>query len=250
MIRFYVHALLISVFGFVNASSAESYKIDELVRMTNDVNEYKGGMLFSPNNQPLKQKGLVRFDTSREIPLYFVQEMNGEIPQEILVAVERVEQLLGNIFSDFKTLRYDTSSEFNAASFSQTTGVSGGLVVSVGTGYSNSNDLSISQSSCANVGVGPNTGNLFFWVDPETGLYLENTILWINIGRDQCEWDVDLVVHEFAHALGMFKHIDCVFSDGSQNTQCQPAPSWSPKAEEVLRAIYRNSANTPYSALQ
>lgn len=246
----YLQSLVIAFFAFVNNASAEVYTINELVRMTNDVTNDKSAMLFATRDQTLEQKGVVRFNTSREIPLYFIQKSDEKVPAKIVGAVDQVEQLVGNIFSDFRKLRYDTTSKFDEASFRQKTGVSGGLVVSVGTAYHEPNDTNAFQTHCANVGVGPNDSNLFFGVDPETGLYQANTILWINVGHAQCKWNEDMIVHEFAHALGMFKHIDCVFSDGNQSEKSCSAPSWSPKAEEILRAIYRNPANTPYSSLQ
>lgn len=244
--------LILSFFVFlttITSVSAENVDISELVRQTNNITTDETMVLFGKKGR-LTEYGLTRFDISSKIPLYFIASKDKDVDNHVTAAVERIEGVLGDIFSDINYLDYDVS-KYNENSFARDTNISYGVIVSIGTSVGPSNGNISAQQGCSNVSVGPRTTNNYHTIDTEAGFYAKKTVKWINIGDGKCDVKEDQVVHEFAHSLGMYRHIDCYFTDGiNRASSCADAPSWSPIAEDVLRAIYRNPGNTPYSEVR
>ncbi len=197
------------------------------------------------------QVGTVRFDTTSQIPLYYVSANGNLPPQQIILGFQKLEERLGNIFTDFTPVTADLSSyrdltypsenrgngTFDSASFYATNGITSGLVVAEGTAFFSTQYASNPQEMCANASTGPYSGSLAININPTTGLYESDTVLWLNMGNGQCTWDYQMVMHETAHNMGMFTHLDEYFG------------LWSDTAMNVLATLYRNPARTSYTDL-
>ncbi|MGF1836525.1 hypothetical protein [Photobacterium sanguinicancri] len=232
------------------AESVDDQKLLSLVQKTN----YSTGFppLFSDQmwGSTFEQQGIVRFDISDQIPLYYVSKDGSNPPAVIVNGIKAIEDRLGDIFTDFTLITEDLSvyrdnqntqenvgnGTFSADTFKNSHGIIGGLVVAQGTGYYSKAYSDNPQSMCANASTAPYDGSMAILIDP-TSTYSNDTLLWVNMGNGQCSWDSDIVTHEAAHALGMFNHLDGYFG------------SWSATAMDVLSTLYGNPAGTPYSSL-
>jgi len=197
------------------------------------------------------QVDTVRFDTTSQIPLYYVS-VNGSAPsQQIIQGFQKLEERLGNIFTDFTPVTADLSiykdlaypnenrgnGTFDPANFNAINGITSGLVVAEGTAFYSTQYASNPQEMCGNASTGPYSGSLAMSINPTTGLYASDTVLWLNMGNGQCNWDYQMVMHETAHNMGMFNHLDEYFG------------LWSETAMNVLATLYSNPARTEYGNL-
>ncbi len=200
---------------------------------------------------PYNQTGTVRFDTTSKIPLYYVSA-NGSAPsQQIIKGFQQLEARLGDIFTDFTPVSADLSiyrdlnfpsenrgnDTFNSANFHATHGITSGLVVAEGTAFFSTQHVSNPQEMCGNASTGPYSGSSAININPTTGLYSSDTVLWLNMGNGQCNWDYQMVMHETAHNMGMFNHIDEYFG------------LWSDTAMNMLATLYSNPARSAYGNL-
>ena len=124
---------------------------------------------------------------------------------------------------------------FDASTFNSTYGVTTGLVISEGTAYYSSEYSDDPQNMCANATSAPYDGGLTVSIDPNTSLYASNAVLWVNMGNGQCDWGYEMVMHETAHTMGMFDHLDDYFG------------LWSDTAMNVLATLYSNAGGTEYT---
>lgn len=228
---------------------------DEFASLVKETNFVQGfPSLYSDylDGQKLVQNGTVRFDTTNQIPLYYVSLEGTQPPTAVVEAVNQIESRLGNIFTDFHLLTDDLSGyrdlsfptenrgnyTYSEASFKNAHGIIGGLVFSQGTAYYSTEWANDPQEMCGNASIGPYTGNLSLVVNPATHTYSASSLLWVNMGNGQCSWDYQMAKHEMAHAMGMFSHLDGYFG------------LWSETAMDILATLYSNSAGTPFNELQ
>lgn len=200
----------------------------------------------------INQRGLVRFDTTSKIPLYYVSDGGHTPPTNISNAITNLENRLGDIFTDFTLINEDISTykdlsrptenvgngNYDEATFKGNHGIIGGLVISEGSGYYDSGMAPDPQSMCANASIAPYSGGISIQIYGNTHTYTETTLMWANLGNGQCSWDSDIVVHEIAHAMGMFKHVDH-----------DHFGKWGSTAMDMLDTMYKNLAGTPFNAL-
>lgn len=198
------------------------------------------------------QTGTVRFDTTSQIPLYYVSSSGSDAPTSIKTAYSNLEARLGDIFTDITPVAADLSvyrdtsytnenrgnNTFDADSFNSAHGISYGIIISEGTAYYSSEYSDDPQNMCGNASTGPYTGSLSVDIDSNTHQYASDTVLWVNMGNNQCSWGYEMVMHETAHNLGMFDHLDDDYFG-----------LWSSTAMNVLATLYANPAGTPYSDL-
>ncbi len=233
----------------------------ELVEEVNKPKSNTGVSLVSSESKSnYNQESLVRFDTSKKIPLYYISADGGEPSNDIIESYQEIENIIGDVFEDFHTLRYDLTvfrdpnfpkqnrgnGKFTSKNFYEELGIDYGIIVAEGTGYFNKEWNPDPQKMCANASSEPYSGGTEIHINSETGFYAPDTVLWVNMGNGvdmgngkKCEWDKETVVHETAHAMGMFNHLS-IFGDG---------PQWSPEAKKVLEIIYKNAGGTKYSDL-
>ncbi|OEE83124.1 hypothetical protein A1OQ_19280 [Enterovibrio norvegicus FF-162] len=246
-------AVLIAACGEDEAKteSVDEQKLSSLVKQTNYSTNFPP--LFSDViwGSTLDQQGTVRFDAAEQIPLYYVSKDGSNPPAVISNAVNTIEARLGNIFSDFTLVTEDLSvyrdnslahenvgnGSFNANEFKNSHGILGGLVIAQGTGFYSKGFSDSPQNMCANASMAPYDGSMALLIDPTSYTYAGDTLLWVNMGNGQCSWDSDIVVHEMAHAMGMYNHLDGYFG------------SWSTTAMDILATLYGNPAGTAYSSL-
>lgn len=233
-----------------NSASAED--INNLVKQTNFSN---GFPTLDTDKQfgfaPLEQRGVVRFDTTSQIPLYYVSKNGNQPPQNVIDGVTRIESRLGDIFTDFMLISEDVSQyrddgipdqsisnyTYNHNTFTNTHGIRGGVIISLDSAFF-SHQYGDAKSMCANASIAPYSGSMGLVVDDNTHTYTEDNLLWVNMGNNHgCSWDSNIVTHEIAHAMGMYTHLDGYFG------------SWSVTAMNVLATMYSNNAGTPYDSL-
>jgi hypothetical protein len=104
--------------------------------------------------------------------------------------------------------------------------------VSYGTSYvpNGSHDYS---AYCSNVSTGPGLG---VPIVPDAKNGIAATPVYINLGNGHCDVTVDMVTHEFGHALGLAKHFD---GFGRGGTSPISNLFW-----DVLATLYANPAST------
>ncbi|MBM7035397.1 hypothetical protein [Vibrio ulleungensis] len=199
----------------------------------------------------LDQRGTVRFDTTSSIPLYYVTDVGQSVPKSILESVEVMRNQLGVSFSEIQVLNEDIeqyrnfwhaeenigNGEYSEDDFKLTHGITGGIVFSIDSAFYSHQYTTNPNTMCANAGQGPYDGGLSINVDTNTHTFEPSTLLWVNLGNRQCSWDKGIVLHEMAHALGLFHHFDYF-------------GKWNTTSMAVLKMLYRNPAGTPFYALQ
>ncbi|UGA53482.1 hypothetical protein [Vibrio sp. VB16] len=231
-------------------SKASESDISSLVEATN-YTPSATTLTDSGTMSTYSQTGIVRFDTTAQIPLYYVSSNSSSAPDSIVTAFSNLEDRLGDIFTDITVITADLSvyrdtnysnenrgnGTFDASTFNSTYGVATGLVISEGTAYYSSEYSNDPQNMCANASSAPYYGGLSISIDPNTSLYASDTVLWLNMGNGQCDWDYKMVMHETAHNMGMFDHLDDYFG------------LWSDTAMNVLGTLYSNAGGTEYTNL-
>lgn len=229
---------------------ATTSQIASLVKETNLHGSYVY-LTDSETYSPFNQVGIVRFDTTAQIPLYYVSENGSLPPEEIVKAYQQLEARLGDIFTDFIPVMADLTvyrdplytnqnrgnDTFNASEFNAIHSISTGLIVAEGTAFYSSEYSSNPQNMCGNASIAPYSGSLSISINPSTSLYASDTVLWLNMGNGQCSWDYQMVMHETAHNLGMFNHVDGYFG------------LWSETAMNMLATLYNNAGGSNYSDL-
>ncbi|PMN68318.1 hypothetical protein [Enterovibrio norvegicus] len=231
--------------------SVDDSKLLSLVKQTN----YSTGFppLFTDRvwGNELVQQGTVRFDTDTQIPLYYVSKDGSAPPPSIANAVTTIEARLGDVFSDVQLVTEDLgvyrnhgianqnvgNGTYNEDSFKNSHSIIGGIVIAQGTGFYSHEYSNDPKSMCANASIAPYDGSMALLIDPLTQNYSNDELLWVNMGNGQCGWDTDIVIHEMAHAMGMYTHLDGYFG------------SWSNTAMDILATLYGNPTGTDYSAL-
>lgn len=192
----------------------------------------------------------VRFDTSSDIPVYYVSNGGGMVPDVIRESVNVMSNQLGIRFSEFVVLDEDLSQyrdsnypnqnvgnyRFNKGTFQSRHGINGGIVFAIDTAFY-SHQYSFSPSTmCANASHAPYDGGMAIDIDSNTQTYRSDTLLWVNLGNRQCSWDKAIVLHEMAHVLGLFQHFEYY-------------GSWNTTSMAVLKLLYRNHPGTPFHSL-
>lgn len=233
-------------------SPANPSEINALVKETNFSTGFPGLYSDVLYGSTLNQQGIVRFDISSKIPLYYVSNDGSPAPQKIVKGVEKIEARLGDIFSDVQLLAEDLSpyrdtaypnenrgdGSYDETTFKNNHGITGGLVLSVDTAYYSSDETNDHQTMCGNASIAPYDGSVSLVIDAASHTYSNDTLLWVKLGNNQgCNWDTDMVVHEMAHAMGMYQHLDDYFG------------SWSSTAMDILATLYSNDAGTPFDDL-
>lgn len=227
--------------------TADTSEIPALVKRTN----FDATVVYREMSDYSQQTALVRFDTSSQIPIYYVSTDGSNPPASIENGVKVIEQRLGDIFTDFNLITDDVSvfkdganssenvgnGTYDPTAFKLKHGIVNGLVFSVGSGYYSNTYSNDPQNMCANASDAPYSGGLTIKIDANTHLYDSNHLGWVNMGNGQCNWDAEMVTHETAHSMGMFAHIEPYFG------------LWSPTAMNILATIYNNPAGTPYHSL-
>lgn len=235
-----------------NSASFSGVEFTNLVKKTNFSQGFPGLYSDYLYGKTLDQNGTVRFDTSSQIPLYYVSATGANPPAEITKAVDHIESRLGDIFTDFQLLTEDLSvyrdtaypnenrgnSLYSEASFKNNHGIIGGLVIAKGSAFYSSEWASNPQEMCGNASIGPYTGSMSLVVNPDTHTYSSDSLLWVNMGNGQCSWDSQMTTHEMAHSMGMFAHLEGYFG------------LWSEVAMDILATLYSNPAGTSFSELQ
>ena len=127
---------------------ATTSQIASLVKETNLHGSYVY-LTDSETYSPFNQVGIVRFDTTAQIPLYYVSENGSLPPEEIVKAFQQLEARLGDIFTDFTPVMADLTvyrdplyanenrgnDTFNASEFNAIHSISTGLIVAEGTAF-------------------------------------------------------------------------------------------------------------------
>jgi|GEM_PF-1869270 len=234
-------------------ASATASEINNLVATTNSGAGFPGFYTDNSLVAPLVKNGLVRFDTTAQIPLYYVSADGSQPPQQIIDGVASIEARLGDIFNDFTLLTDDLTEFRDAISYpSENRGngsyahddfvtehglTNGGLIFSLNTAFF-STQYGTAQNMCGNASTAPYSGSLNLVIDQNSHTYSADSLLWVNLDNTQgCTWDTDMVRHEMAHAMGMYQHLNDYFG------------SWSTTAMNILATMYSNPAGTPYNSL-
>lgn len=189
---------------------------------------------------------IIRFDYENEkIPVYFI----GSADSRFTYAINYIENLLGDIFADPIIISDVTyfDSAISTCNAITTTGDTfegrerfvaegeGGIVFSLGTAYvpDGSTDYA---NYCANAS---NYLNASQYENPYTSnaTFTTRKLTFLNIDNIGCTSSNMIVVHEVAHAIGLLQH----FSDYGLTD------SWGSTTESVLKTLYFNSPNTPYT---
>jgi hypothetical protein len=244
-------SLLAGCFGFTSdtASILPDSEIRTLLEQSNIAN-----YLFSdaPYVTPLHAQGTTRFDVSDPIPLYFVSKNGDEPPHPVVHAIAAIEDNLGNVFTDIQLLTEDLSVYKNKAYpnqnvgnyqyseqvFKNQHGIIGGVVIAIDTAFYSHEYSKDPESMCGNASIAPYSGSISLVVDEQSHTYVSETLYWVNLGNGMCNWGSDIVIHEVAHAFGMYQHVDDYFG------------SWSSVAMDLLKTLYLNPAGTPYNKLK
>ncbi|MGR5118138.1 hypothetical protein ACPV5W_05285 [Vibrio astriarenae] len=198
----------------------------------------------------LQQRGTVRFDTTSSIPTYFVTKSGDSVPEVILESVDVMRNQLAVDFSDVAvinedlTVYRDTSSPnenkpngtFDSYSFKSRHGINGGIIFSIDTAFYSHQWGTDPSFMCANAGQGPYDGGMQISVVSNTHTFGDDTLVWVNLGNRQCSWDKGIVLHEMAHALGLFQHFDYF-------------GKWNTTSMAVLKLLYKNAPGTPFHSL-
>ncbi len=237
-----------------SGASVDDAKLRSLIKQSNYVTS--GFPQLTIDNlwygSPLQQQGVVRFDTTSKIPLYFVSQ-NGEeqVPVAISNAVSKIEARLGDVFDDMEVIHEDLSvyrdttrpdenvynDLYDETRFKNNHGIIGGLVINIGAGYYDKQYGNDPQTMCANASIAPYRGSMALVINESRHTYADTSLLWVNMGNGQCSWSSDTVVHEMAHAMGMFAHAEPYFGH------------WGTTAMDMLHTLYANDAGTAYGDL-
>lgn len=238
-------------------SSTKSVSNSELITFIQSTNVSQGTpYLHNSSRNPLfagneKQERTIRFDTAGKIPLYYVSVDGSQPPAKISNAITTIESRLGDIFADFTLITEDLSvfrddsrssenvgnGKYDEAAFKARHGIIGGMVLSTGTGFYDKTYSSSPQNMCANSSDAPYTGNNNIVVNETTHTYSTQELMWSNMGHDRCSWSSDMAVHEIAHGMGMYAHVEPYFG------------LWSTTAMDALDTIYSNPAGTLFADL-
>ncbi|MGF1681824.1 hypothetical protein [Photobacterium minamisatsumaniensis] len=241
-----IHGLMLLA-GTLALSGCELENDKKKSLSENEIKKYISASNINPSYvgmAPRQNTRTVRFDTTSQIPIYYVVNGGGSVPKEILSGVQNLENLLGNVFGDFQvidddlSMYRDESKPGNQPDYSHSIedfynrhGIDYGLIFSVGTAFWDPAMESKPGSMCANAGQAPYNGGLYVRYDEVSGYYSDTHKAWVNLGNGSCSWDTDIVKHEIAHNLGLFNHFSPYFG------------KWSQGAEQVLRNLYSNPAN-------
>lgn len=248
----FVSLMLLSACNSDSAPASDD-ELNALVEQTNRAIEGFPNLYRDERKDTyIEQYGTVRFDTRDKINLYYASSDGSAPSADITGAIDRIETRLGDIFTDVQILTEDltafrddrfpeqniTNYTYDETTFKNHHQIIGGIVISTGAAYYDTDFSSDPDSMCANASSAPYSGSLSVVVDPTPHTYNDTTLLWVNMGNGQCEWGQDMVVHEIAHAMGMFHHLDDYFG------------LWSETAMRILSTLYGNPAGTPYDELQ
>ncbi|MDR9825759.1 hypothetical protein RCJ22_09100, partial [Vibrio sp. FNV 38] len=231
--------------GLVDADTLNSY----LQSSNRSVNGHPW-LQDSSTGGMLQQRGTVRFDTTVSIPTYFITNSGNSVPAVILESVEVMRNQLGVDFSSIKVINEDLTpyrdtnspnenkpnGSFNSHSFQSRHGINGGIIFSIDTAFYSHQWSTDPSLMCANAGQGPYDGGLNIAIDNNTHTFRDDTVVWVNLGNRQCSWDKGIVLHEMAHALGLFQHFDYF-------------GKWNTTSMAVLKLLYRNAPGTPFDTL-
>lgn len=204
-----------------------------------------------PYLQGLNQIGTVRFDTSTTIPTYFVTKSGSNVPSSITDSIQVMNHQLDASFGQIQVINDDLTPYrdvnfpdqnrgnglYNEHQFKNLHNISGGIIFSIDTAFFSHQYTTNPSTMCANASIGPYDGGISISVDPSTHTFDPNTLMWVNLGNRKCSWDNGIVLHEMAHALGLFHHFDYF-------------GKWNTTSMAVLKLLYRNPAGTPFYALQ
>ena len=179
-------------------------------------------MATNLNSNNFPWNGVAPFLIKRwELPIPV--KVNGE--SRAITAMNEIERQLNMEIFDRKSIDAVPDSE-----------VSRGLIISVGTAYAPPG--SNPQHACGSVSAEVNSGH---WPSPSA---TENGVmsyrLYISLDNAFCEADLEVVIHEFGHAMGMGAHFEG-FGDG---------PPISDLFWNVLRTIYANTPGTPMLSIR
>lgn len=215
-------------------------------RMSEEYWRYYGDPLVTMSSSPpgnipedlpeFIQTGIVRWDTTSAIPVYYVSRDGGEVNSDVEKGVRQLEDRLGNIFTSVIKISEPFVDQATFLSnpadylrdFYNRHGINYGIVI----GMNLVRDSGSSQLCASAAGMPYATGN-GVPVETNTHLVSKEYVGWVNIGESGCSWDEDWIKHEMSHLLGLYEH----FED-------QGFGLWSDNAMDVVATIYSNPAGT------